>query len=182
MSADAGPAKVQIRNVETADLAAIQKIYAHHVIHGLASWEETPPDLDEMTERCDTILAGGFPYLVAVADGRVMGYAYAGKYRPRPAYRNTVENSVYVAHDAAGRGIGAALLDALIERCTALGFRRMVAIIGDSANAASIGLHAKARFEHVGVIPSCGYKRGQWLDQVIMQLPLGDGDTSPPEI
>lgn len=163
-----------------ADIAAIQAIYAHHVLHGLASWEETPPDAAEITRRCDAILADGYPYIVATLDGAVVGYAYASKYRPRPAYRHTVENSVYVAHDRVGRGIGARLLDALIARCTAQGLRRMVAIIGDSANAASIALHAKAGFNPVGVIPSCGYKNGQWLDQVIMERPLGPGDTTPP--
>ena len=169
-----------IRAVTDDDMPAIQEIYAHSVLHGLASWEETPPDLAEMIARRDAIVGDGYPYLVAESDGAVLGYAYVSKYRPRPAYRHTIENSVYVADDAQRRGAGRMLLAALIERCTEMGFRRMVAIIGDSANAPSIGLHEKAGFQHVGVIPSCGFKHGQWLDQVIMQLPLGAGDTEPP--
>ena len=177
---DAAATPVEIRDVRDDDASAIQAIYAHHVLHGLASWEEIPPDLDEITRRRDAIVADGFPYLVAVLDGVVAGYAYASKYRPRPAYRHTVENSVYIAHDRIGHGIGKVLLARLIERCTTQGFRRMVAIIGDSGNAASIQLHTKAGFEPVGVIPACGFKHGQWLDQVIMQRALGAGaDTQP---
>jgi len=171
-----------IRDVADGDMPAIQEIYAHHVLHGLASWEETPPDVAEMTRRRDAIIKDGFPYHVAVLDGTVVGYTYASKYRPRPAYRNTVENSVYVAEEARGGGGGAKLLDDLIAECTARGFRRMVAIIGDSANAPSIRLHEKAGFEMVGIIPACGYKADQWLDQVIMQRALGPGDTTPPDL
>ena len=176
-----GPADVVIRDVGDADMPAIQEIYAHHVIHGLASWEETPPDVDEMTRRRDALLADRFPYRVAAQAGVIMGYAYAGRYRPRPAYRNTVENSIYVAEQARGGGIGTRLLDDLIKVCTAIGFRRMVGIIGDSANAPSINLHKKAGFEMVGFIPACGYKADQWLDQVLMQRPLGAADTTPPD-
>jgi L-amino acid N-acyltransferase YncA len=171
---------LEIRDSVAADVAAIQGIYAHHVLHGLASWEETPPDVAEITKRRDTIVGDGFPYLVATLDTEVVGYAYASKYRPRPAYRHTVENSVYVAEDRVGHGIGKALLAALIARCAAQGFRRMVAIIGDSGNAPSIGLHARAGFNHVGIIPSCGFKHGRWLDQVIMEMPLGTGDSTLP--
>lgn len=174
-------APVSIRPVDDADMAAIQAIYAHHVLHGLASWEETPPDLAEMIRRRNAIVADGYPYLTADAGGEVLGYAYVSKYRPRPAYRHTVENSVYVAEAAQRRGAGKALLAALIETCTAMGFRRMVAIIGDSANSPSIGLHERAGFAHVGTIPACGHKHGQWLDQVIMQLALGPGDATPPD-
>jgi L-amino acid N-acyltransferase YncA len=173
-------ATLEIRDSQAADVAAIQAIYAHHVLHGLASWEETPPDVAEMSKRRDAIVGDGFPYLVAVLAGEVAGYAYASKYRPRPAYRHTVENSVYVMADRVGHGIGKALLASLIGRCTAQGFRRMVAIIGDSKNAPSIALHAKAGFHHVGIIPSCGFKQGLWLDQVIMQMALGPGDTTLP--
>ena len=172
---------ITIRDVEDGDLPAIQAIYAHHVLHGLASWEETPPDLDEITKRCRALLADGFPYRVAVRDGHVVGYAYAGKYRPRPAYRHTVENSIYIAEDARGGGIGTRLLSDLIDICTAMGFRRMVGIVGDSDNAPSIRLHEKAGFTMVGIIPACGYKAGQWLDQVLLQRALGPGETTPPD-
>ena len=175
-------ADILIRAVAAADMAEIQAIYAHHVLHGLASWEETPPDLAEMTARKDAIVTDGYPYLVAEIDGHVAGYAYASKYRPRPAYRHTVENSVYVANDTHRRGIGGTLLQALIERCTEQGFRRMVAIIGDSGNAPSIKLHERLGFLPVGIIPACGFKHGQWLDQVIMQRALGPGDTTLPSV
>jgi len=173
---------ILIRDVGDADMPAIQAIYGHHVVHGLASWEETPPDIAEMTRRRDTIVEGGFPYRIAERAGNLVGYTYAGKYRPRPAYRNTVENSVYVADGARGGGIGALLLADIVEQCTRRGFRRMVAIIGDSANAASIKLHERAGFEMVGVIPACGYKAGQWLDQVIMHKTLGPGTTEAPSL
>ena len=171
---------IMIRDVNDGDMAAIQKIYAHHVEHGLASWEETPPGVEKMTDRRDGILTDGFPYLVAEDNGRGLGYAHASKYRPRPAYRHCCENSVYVANIAHGCGIGSTLLDALIERCTAMELRRMVAIIGDSANLPSIRLHEKAGFKHVGTIPSCGFKHDKWLDQVIMQRALGPGDSTLP--
>ncbi len=172
---------IEIRDVASNDLPAIQEIYAHHVRHGLASWEETPPDLAEITRRRDAIVGDGYPYRVALAGSRVVGYAYVGKYRPRPAYRHTVENSIYVAEQMTGGGVGRRLLDDLIAICTAMGLRRMVGIIGDSANHASIALHEKAGFEMVGIIPSCGFKAGQWLDQVIMQRSLGPGETTPPD-
>jgi L-amino acid N-acyltransferase YncA len=172
---------ISIRNVDDRDMAAIQDIYAHHVLHGLASWEETPPDEAEMTRRRDAIVVDRFPYLVAEAEGEILGYAYASKYRPRPAYRHTVENTVYVKDGAHRRGIGRKLLAELIDRCTDLGLRRMVAIIGDSDNSGSIGLHVNAGFAHVGIIPSCGFKNGQWLDQVIMQRSLGEGDVTDPD-
>ena len=173
---------IVIRDVDDADMDAIQTIYAHHVIHGLASWEETPPDTPEMRARRDAVVHGGYPYRVAEQAGRVLGYSYASRYRPRPAYRNTVENSVYVAEEARGRGIGPLLLDDIIDQCTRLEFRRMVAIIGDSENTPSIKLHERAGFEMVGVIPACGYKGGRWLDQVIMHKALGPGATQPPSI
>lgn len=170
-----------IRDATDGDMPAIREIYAHHVLHGLASWEETPPDAAEMKRRHGVIVGDGYPYIVAEIDDRIAGYGYVSKYRPRPAYRNTVENSIYVAADAHRKGIGKALITALIERSTAMGLRRMVAIIGDSGNLPSIALHEWAGFEHVGTIPSCGFKQGQWLDQVIMQRALGPGDTTPPD-
>ena len=169
-----------IRPATPADLPAIRTIYAHHVVHGLASFEEVPPDVDEMRGRFTTLTEAGYPYLVAEADGRVLGYSYCGPYRPRPAYRYSVENSVYLAPEAARRGIGRLLLAALIERATALGKRQMVAVIGDSANHASIGLHTALGFRMVGKIEGAGFKHGRWVDSVLMQRQLGPGLSSPP--
>ena len=169
-----------IRPATPADLPAIRTIYAHHVVHGLASFEEVPPDVDEMRRRFSTLTDAGYPYLVAEADGQVLGYSYCGPYRPRPAYRYSVENSVYLATEAARRGIGRQLLAALIERATALGKRQMVAVIGDSANHASIGLHTALGFRMVGKIEGAGFKHGRGVDSVLMQRPLGPGLSSPP--
>jgi L-amino acid N-acyltransferase YncA len=155
-------------------------VYKSQVLHGPASFELAPPSEAEMLRRFRAIAEGGFPYLVAELDGRVAGYAYANAYRARPAYRFTVEDSVYIAPDAQGEGIGRALLAALIDACTAQGFRLMIAIVGDSAQHASIGLHRRAGFTFCGTIHSVGYKLDRWLDSVIMQLPLGEGDTSSP--
>ena len=172
--------QVVIRPATPADLPDIQRIYGHHVMTGLASFEEIAPDLAEMTRRFPTRVEAGFPYLVAELDGRVVGYSYCGPYRPRPAYRYSVENSVYLAPESAGRGIGRLLLSALIERATALGKRQMVAVIGDSANHASIGLHQALGFRRVGVIEGAGFKHGRWVDSVLMQRALGPGLTQPP--
>jgi phosphinothricin acetyltransferase len=163
-----------------ADLPAIHAIYAHHVLHGTASFEEVPPELAEMARRRDAILARGLPYLVAESDGRVLGYAYAAPYRTRSAYRFTLEDSVYVAADALGRGIGRLLLRALIARVETTGHRQMLAMIGDSANQASVALHAAAGFRHLGTFTAVGFKFGRWLDVVMMQRPLGPGGTTPP--
>ena len=163
-----------------ADLAAVTAIYRHAVLHGSASFELAPPDEAEMARRHAAILAGGFPWLVARLDGRVAGFAYAGPYRQRPAYAATVENSVYVAPDLQGRGIGRALLAQLIGEAEDRGFRQMIAVIGDSANRASIGLHAALGFSHAGVLRSVGWKHGRWLDSVLMQRDLGAGDRQPP--
>ncbi len=167
---------------DAADLPAIARIYGHWVLHGLASFELVPPGAEEMARRRAAILAGGFPHLVAEDEaGRVLGYAYAGPFRTRPAYRFTCEDSVYVAPEAAGRGIGRALLPALLARCEAAGLRRMVAVIGDSGNAASIALHAACGFRHAGLIPATGWKHGRRVDTVLMERPLGPGDASLPE-
>ncbi|WP_426956207.1 N-acetyltransferase family protein [Muricoccus radiodurans] len=172
---------IAIRDCRPGDLPAIARIYGHWVETGRASFELSPPGEEEMERRRDAILAGGYPYIVAEdADGTVLGYAYVSAYRPRPAYRHAVENSVYVSPEAGRGGIGRALLTALIARCEAADFRLMVAVIGDSANAPSIGLHAALGFRHVGVLPSIGWKHEQWLDTVLMVLPLGPGDTAPP--
>ena len=171
---------VAIRPAIRADVAAVARIYAHAVEHGTASFELTPPDEAEMARRFNELTAQGFPYLVAVIDETVVGYAYAAPYRARPAYRFTVENSVYIAHDSHRRGAGKALLEALIEACTDKGFRLMVAVIGDSNQAASIGLHEAAGFKHAGVFENIGYKFDRWLDTVLMQRPLGPGASKPP--
>jgi L-amino acid N-acyltransferase YncA len=173
-------AAISIRPVEAADLDAIQRIYAHHVLHGLASFEETPPDAAELARRWRAIADVGLPYLCAVDGDNIVGYAYAGPYRPRSAYRFTVEDSVYVAPGAAGRGVGRALLRALIEICTGLGKRQMIAVIGDSGNEASIGLHRACGFELTGTFRAIGFKHGRWVDSVLMQRALGRGDRSLP--
>jgi phosphinothricin acetyltransferase len=171
---------VTVRPAALADIPAITRIYTHAVDHGTASFELTAPDQDEMTRRFNELTSGGFPYLVALSNGAVVGYAYAGPYRARPAYRFTVENSIYVAPDSYRRGVGKALLDALIETCTERGFRLMVAVIGDSNQAASIGLHEAAGFKHAGVFENIGYKFDRWLDSVLMQRALGPGASKPP--
>ena len=165
-----------IRDATAADIPAIQAIYAHHVLHGLASFEEVPPGVEEMRSRYEAIVASGKPYIVAELDGAVAGYGYASGYRARPAYRFTLENSIYIDERHRGRGVGTALLDALIERCRAGPWRQVVAVIGDSANAASIGLHRKAGFREVGVLRRVGFKHGRWVDSVLMQLELSAED------
>jgi L-amino acid N-acyltransferase YncA len=172
---------MHIRPATPADIPAITRIYAHAVEHGTASFELTPPDEAEMGRRMQSILDGNFPYFVAEIDGAVAGYAYASLYRTRPAYRFTVENSVYVAPDMHRRGIGKILLLKLIEACTALGFRQMIAVIGDSDQAASIGVHRACGFTDAGNLRNIGWKFGRWLDTPLMQLSLGPGATAPPQ-
>lgn len=172
---------MQVRPAAAADFAAIHAIYAHHVLHGLASFEEEPPSLDELRRRFDEITRRGLPYLVAEFGGIVAGYGYCAEYRSRSAYRYTLEDSVYVRQDVQGRGVGTALLSELIRRCEALGYRQLVAVIGDSAHSASIGLHAAHGFLRVGTLRSVGFKFGRWVDSVIMQRPLGTGDGARPE-
>jgi len=162
------------------DLPAIQAVYAHHVLHGLATFEEAAPGTDEMRRRHAEVIAKGLPWLAADFGGVLAGYGYCAPYRARSAYRYALEDSVYVREDFHGRGVGAALLEALIERCTALGYRQMIAVIGDSAHAASINLHAAAGFVRVGTLRSVGFKFGRWVDSVLMQRPLGPGDASRP--
>lgn len=169
-----------VRAALAADIPAITAIYDHHVRHGLASFEIEPPDAAEMANRRLAIVGQGFPYLVAEDAGRLVGYAYASNYRPRPGYRFAVEDSIYVDPALTGRGIGKVLLPVLIEACTALGKRQMVAVIGDSANHGSIKLHAAFGFRHVGLLPSIGFKLGRWVDGVIMQRALGAGDSTLP--
>jgi len=171
----------RVRDAEARDIAAIQAIYARHVLEGLASFEEVPPEAGEIGARMQGVRALGLPYLVAERDGEVAGYAYATLYRARSGYRYTLEDSVYVREGLGGRGIGEMLLRALIARCSQGKWRQMVAVIGDSANAASIGLHASAGFLRVGTLRSVGFKFGRWVDSVLMQRPLGKGDGSPPQ-
>jgi phosphinothricin acetyltransferase len=179
-SALARPA-VTVRDAREDDMAAVQGIYARHVLHGLASFEEEPPTVEEMMARRVAVLSCGLPYLVGTVAGRVVGYCYAGPYRARPAYRNTIEDSIFVADGMAGCGIGSALLAQLIGRCELGPWRQMLAVIGDSENAGSIALHASQGFEPVGTFKSVGFKLGRWVDSVLMQRPLGQGDTTRPD-
>jgi L-amino acid N-acyltransferase YncA len=169
-----------VRDSTDADLPALAAIYQHSVRTGTASFETEPPSTEEFGRRRATILAAGFPYLVAESAGELVGYTYAGTYRPRPGYRFTIENSVYVRVDQQGRGIGKALLPVLIERCEQAGFRLMIAVIGDTDNHPSINLHRSCGFTHVGTLPAVGWKFGRWLDSVLMTRPLGPGATTPP--
>lgn len=172
--------QILVRDSRDEDLPAIQAIYRHHVLHGTGSFELEPPDLAEMTRRRADVLRNGFPYLVAQVDDQVLGYAYANFFRTRPAYRFTLENSIYIERTAVGRGIGRALLRELLARCEALGCRQMLAVIGDSANVASIGLHAACGFRFAGVMRASGWKFDRWLDTVFMQRELGPGFSQPP--
>lgn len=177
------PPTLRIRPSTDADIATIAAIYGHHVLHGTASFETEAPDIEEMRRRRADILAKGYPYIVAEdGEGGVIGYAYVSAYRPRAAYRNTVENSIYIRHDAARRGIGRLLLTELILRCEALGLRQMIAVVGDSANIASVRLHEALGFRLIGTLASVGRKHGRWLDSVLLQRALGEGDGTPPVI
>ena len=171
---------IPIRPIETRDLGAVTRIYDHAVRHGTASFEIEPPNEREMARRYEALRAGGYPYLVAEVDGVIMGYAYAGPYRARPAYRWSVEDSVYVAPTSQRRGVGRALLERLIAEAEMAGFRQMIAVIGDSANVGSVELHRAAGFRMVGTFDNVGFKFGRWLDSVLMQRPLGPGATEQP--
>lgn len=171
-----------IRDAVPADLPAITAIYAHAVAHGTATYELEAPSLAEMTARYEALKAGSFPYIVAEEAGTLLGYAYAGPFRARPAYRFIVEDSIYLAPQAQGRGTGRVLLEALVARTAALGFRQIVAVIGDGAPAsASVKLHERMGFAHCGSLAGSGYKHGRWLDTAFMQLALNGGDTLPPD-
>jgi L-amino acid N-acyltransferase YncA len=171
---------IEVRDAAERDLAAITAIYAHHVLRGSASFEIDPPPEHEMRERWKKLCAEDFPWIVASESDRVVGFAYAGPYRPRLAYRYSVEDSVYLAPEAQRRGIGSRLLSMLIDRCTARGDRQMIAVIGDSANTASIALHARAGFVEAGRLRDVGRTVERWLDIVLMQRPLGEGPRSAP--
>jgi phosphinothricin acetyltransferase len=169
-----------VRDAAERDVPRITAIYAHAVLTGLATFEMVPPEAAEMARRRANVLATELPYFVAEDEGGILGYAYAAPYRTRAGYRYTVEDSVYVDQDAVGRGVGRRLLERLIEACTARGCRQMIAVIGDQANAASIGLHEACGFARVGLLPSTGFKFGRWVDSVLMQRGLGEGDRAPP--
>jgi L-amino acid N-acyltransferase YncA len=171
---------VTIRAAATGDIADIARIYADAVRSGTATFEVEPPDETEMARRLRTLVAGDYPYLVAERSGAIAGYAYAGPYHLRPAYRWTVEDSVYLDPQFHGQGIGRLLMRELLADAEARGFRQMIALVGDSANAASIALHAAAGFQRVGTLQSVGFKHGRWLDVVVMQRPLGSANSSPP--
>jgi L-amino acid N-acyltransferase YncA len=170
---------IDIGPVEASDIASIGSLYREVVRYGTASFEIEPPDDGEMARRAEALVSGGFPYLVARREGRLLGYAYAGPYRPRPAYRFTVEDSIYVDPDAQGRGVGRLLLAHLVEAGAACGFRQMIAVIGDSANQASIALHRRFGFRSAGLFEGVGWKHGRWLDTVLMQKALGPGADAP---
>ncbi len=168
-----------IRPAGPDDMAAVTAIYRQAVLEETGTFEIDPPDATEMTARYTGIVDGGFPFLVASERDDVLGYAYVAAYRARPAYRFTVEDSIYVAPNARGKNIGRALLDALLEESMRRGFRQMVAVIGDSSNHGSIQLHARAGFAHAGVLVASGWKHGRWLDVVLMQRALGAGAGAP---
>ncbi len=169
-----------IRPSTANDLPAITAIYAWNVDHGTGTFELEAPDLAEMTRRRDDVVGKGLPWLVAERNGQVLGYAYANHFRPRRAYRFCLEDSIYLADTARGQGIGRLLLAELVARCEAAGARQMLAVIGDSANAGSIGVHRALGFEHTGLLRSAGWKFGRWLDVVLMQKSLGTGDSNEP--
>ena len=170
-----------IRPSSDADLPAITAIYAHHVLHGTGSFETEPPSVADMMARRADVLSKGLPYLVVEQDGKIAGFAYGNWFKPRPAYRYSVEDSIYMAPDLQGKGLGRVLLTELMARFEAAGIRKVMAIVGDSANTGSVGIHLALGFTQVGIVDSCGWKFGAWRDIVIMQKTLGLGDTQPPD-
>ena len=169
-----------IRSSRDEDVAAIAAIYGYHVLNGVASFEEVPPPVEEIARRRAEIAAQGLPYLVAEREGRVIGYCYAGPFRPRVGYRFTLEDSIYIDAGEVGRGVGRRLLDDVVRRSAELGYRQMVAVIGGSETVASIRLHEALGFAHAGVLPAVGFKFGRWIDVVLMQRELGPGATTLP--
>jgi phosphinothricin acetyltransferase len=170
-----------IRPSRNADVEAIAAIYSHHVLHGTGTFETEPPTVADMAARRTDVLSKDLPYLVAERDGEILGFAYCNWFKPRPAYRYSAEDSIYLADSARGQGIGAKLLAALSEAAEATGVRKLIAVIGDSGNAGSIGVHRAQGFTHVGVLKDCGWKFGKWLDVVLMEKALGEGNSSRPE-
>jgi phosphinothricin acetyltransferase len=173
--------EVTIRPSRDDDVAAIAAIYAHHVLHGVASFEEVPPEEEEIARRRQAIIERGLPYLVAERSGRVVGYCYAGPFRPRIGYRFTLEDSVYVDANEVGRGIGRQLLEQVVARCSQLGYRQMVAVIGGRETVPSIKLHEALGFAHIGALPAVGFKFGRWIDIILMQKALGPGASALPQ-
>ena len=171
---------LKIRASRDEDVPSMTAIYAHHVLNGTGTFETTPPAADDMAARRADVLAKNLPYLVAELDGQIIGFAYCNWFKPRPAYRFSAEDSIYLADGARGRGAGKALLSALLSEAEAAGVRKLIAVIGDSANLGSVGVHKAVGFTHVGVLKSCGWKFGKWLDVVLMEKPLGLGDTTSP--
>ncbi|HXV24796.1 MAG TPA: GNAT family N-acetyltransferase [Alphaproteobacteria bacterium] len=171
----------KLRDARPGDGAELQRVYGHHVLHGFGSFEETPPDIAEMERRCAAVQKHGLPYIVAEAGSRLLGFAYAGRYRPRSGYRFTVEDSVYVAPEAMGQGLGRRLLAEVVARAEAAGMRQMIAVIGDSGNIGSIHLHERLGFSRAGLFAAVGWKGGRWLDSVLMQRALGEGCATAPE-
>jgi L-amino acid N-acyltransferase YncA len=169
-----------IRPSQDRDLAAITAIYAHHVLHGTGTFETEPPSLEDMSNRRADVLAKGLPYLVMEEDGAVLGFAYCNWFKPRPAYRFSAEDSIYLAPGSGGKGLGRTLLQDLAAKAEAVGVRKLIAVIGDSENQGSIGMHRSVGFEHVGVLKSCGWKFDRWLDVVLMEKVLGQGDSTAP--
>ena len=172
---------IELRPAAAGDVPAMQEIYAYHVLHGLASFEEEPPSVPELRRRFEEVRARGLPWLAADFGGMLVGYGYCSVYRARSAYRYSIEDSVYVRHGSEGRGVGGAILGELIRQVAGLGYRQLIAVIGDSSHAPSINLHARFGFLRVGTLRSIGFKFGRWVDTVIMQRPLGPGDGTPPE-
>ena len=169
-----------IRSSHDADITAITAIYAHHVRHGTGTFEVDPPSAADMAHRRDDVRGKGLPYLVAVEGAKVLGFAYCNWFKPRPAYRFSAENSIYLAPDVHGQGLGRALLAELAAQAEKAGVRKLIAVIGDSANSGSIGVHRSVGFSHVGILKSCGWKFDRWLDVVLMDKALGWGDGCPP--
>ncbi|RZI76489.1 MAG: N-acetyltransferase family protein [Variovorax sp.] len=172
---------ITIRPSRDADVEAIAAIYAHHVLHGTGTFETEPPTAADMAARRADVLSKGLPYLVAERGGEVLGFAYCNWFKPRPAYRFSAEDSIYLAEAARGQGLGARLLAELSHAAQAAGVRKLIAVIGDSANAGSVGVHRAQGFTHVGVFKDCGWKFGQWRDVVLMEKVLGEGSTTAPE-
>jgi len=172
---------ILIRPSRDEDVAAIADIYTHHVLNGTGTFETEPPSVADMTARRADVLSKGLPWLVAEVDGQVAGYVYGNWFKPRAAYRYSVEDSVYISPDHQGKGLGRALLAEFLARCEAAGVRKVMAVIGDSNNAGSVGLHTALGFEHVGTVQSCGWKFDRWLDIVFMQKSIGLGDSAPPQ-
>lgn len=172
---------IHIRPSRDEDVEAITAIYAHHVLHGTGTFETDPPSAAEMAARRADVLAKRLPYLVAQRDGEILGFAYCNWFKPRPAYRFSAEDSIYLADAARGQGLGSKLLDALSQAAEAVGVRKLIAVIGDSGNAGSIGVHRAQGFTHVGVLKDCGWKFGEWRDVVLMEKVLGEGSSTKPE-